>query len=87
MPRVFRIKNKHDLAKVIPQLDQFKMKDLHAEILHFHYLLEKSFIKATHYKSFVGKNDVSMEDSVQRLKDAVLSHLELKLTNELTSKL
>ncbi|TWX54031.1 hypothetical protein [Colwellia hornerae] len=80
MPRAFRVKNKVDLKKVLPQLADLKRKDLHNEILHFHKLLEDSFIKATHYKSFIGKNDVSMNESIQNLKETVLSHSKVKLT-------
>jgi len=80
MPRVFRINSKLDLENIIPKLNDLKMKELHGEILHFHKLLEDRFIKATHYKSFVGKNDVSMKDSIATLKDAVLSHSKGKLT-------
>ena len=80
MPRVFRIRSKSDLVNTLPKLNDLKTKDLHNEILHFHKLLEDRFIKATHYKSFVGKNDVSIEDSIQTLKNAVLSHSKGKLT-------
>jgi len=76
MPRALRIKGRNDLENIIPQLRSLKKAELHEEILHFHKLLEDRFINAIHYKSFVGKTDVSMEDSIENLKDAVLSHLK-----------
>ena len=79
MPRAFRIKSKLDLETVFPKLCLLKNKNLHGEILHFHKLLEDSFIKATHYKSFIGKGDVSMDESVQNLTDGLLSHTSDKI--------
>ena len=72
MPRVFKVKTKDDLELIFPKLHELKSKDLYGEILHFHKLLEDRFVKAIHYKSYVGKNDVSIEDSVTNLKNSIL---------------
>lgn len=72
MPRVFKIKSKDDLEKALIKLDVLKNIDMHKEILHFHKALEDTFVRAIHYKSFLGKKDVCMEQSIQNLTNVIL---------------
>lgn len=77
MPRVFKVKTKEDLQKVLPQLMQQKNKDLMQEILNFHAILEDSLVLAKHYKAYLDNNDVTMEESVINIIDRIECFLDL----------
>ncbi len=67
MPRVFKIKTKAELASALSHVKEQRNKDLTPEIMQFHAALEKKFITAKHYKSYLPNSDVTMDESVDNL--------------------
>lgn len=77
MPRVFKVKTKSDLIAALQQLPQQKGKDLQAEIMRFHAVLEDKFVLAKHYKTYLGRDDVTMDESVTNLVHKLRCFLNL----------
>lgn len=78
MPRVSKIKTKEDLLMALHKIEDQKNKDLEAEIMNFHNVLEKQFVKAKHYKSYLTKNDISMNESIDNIVKGLARFLELE---------
>lgn len=77
MPRVFKTKTKEELVSSLNKVKEQKNKDLHKEIMQFHAALEKQFVKAKHYKSYLKNDDVTMEESVDSIVQGLAQFLAL----------
>ncbi len=75
MPRVFKVKTKADLIAALQQLSQHKNKDLQHEIMKFHAVVENNFVLAKHYKTYLNRDDVTMDESVTNLVQKLGSFL------------
>lgn len=67
MPRVYKVKTKSDIASCWDSVIDSKDKNLDAQIIHYHGLLEKRFCNAKHYKSKLNMADVTMTESTENL--------------------
>ncbi|RAR56800.1 hypothetical protein BCL93_1192 [Onishia taeanensis] len=67
MPRVYKVKNKSDIVMVWPSILEDKGKNLDREILAYHAKIQKFFIHAKHYKTFMSNDDVSMAASADNI--------------------
>ena len=76
MPNVYRIKDKKGLVDTWSRICDASKKVEFEEILAFHGALEASFVTATHYKSYIGKGDVNMEQSVVNLVASISNYLK-----------
>ena len=76
MPNVYRIRDKQDLIDTWSRISGASTDVSFEEILAFHGALEASFVTATHYKSYIGKGDVSMEQSVTNLVTSISNYLK-----------
>lgn len=76
MPNVYRIKDKQSLVDTWSGISDASTDMSFEEILAFHGALEASFVTATHYKSYIGKDDVSMEQSVANLVASISNYLK-----------
>ncbi|ERL56201.1 capsular polysaccharide export protein, LipB/KpsS family [Psychrobacter aquaticus] len=78
MPRVFKVKTKSDILEAWRQLSEQKDKDCQSEMMRFHAKLEKKFVRAKHYKSYLNNEDVTMAESVDNIVHGIVKFLELK---------
>ena len=75
MPRVFKVKTKQDLQLVWQDVLELKNKDIHDDILSYHVQLETQFVRAKHYKANLNKNDVTIEQSIENITDALINYI------------
>jgi hypothetical protein len=75
MPRVHKVKTKADILGCWGFVLSEKNMDLDKDIIRFHGYLESKFVCAKHYKANLGKNDVTMVDSVANLSNGIKGFL------------
>jgi len=76
MPRVHKVKSKSDIISVLSKLSDEKNRNLDSLIFDYHYQLEKMFVHAKHYKSYLANEDISLRRSEANLSRAFLDILE-----------
>jgi len=77
MPRVYKVKSKESLLDALSHIKDQKNKNYEHEVMAFHAALEKQFVKAKHYKSYLNKSDVTMDESVDNIVQGLARFLEL----------
>jgi hypothetical protein len=78
MPNVYRIRSKQDLMEAWTKIESNNSLANFQEILNYHSALEANFITATHYKSYIGKDDIDYDESARNLVEAITEYLRKK---------